>query len=111
METVATTVRVEEALAERLRQIALEEHRPIGQVIADAVAQYEKERFWTGVHEDYARLKADPAAWLDYQDETARFEGASMDGLDGEPPYYTPEEEEEIRAEHARTQHGGDLGR
>ncbi len=71
----------------------------------------QKEKFWAGVHEDYARLKADPVAWLDYQVEIALFEGASLDGLVGEPPYYTPEEEEEIRVEHARTKHGGGLGR
>lgn len=108
---MATTVRVEERLAEQLREIASEESRPIGQVIADAIAQYQKDKFWNGVYEDFARLKSDPGSWQEYQDEIALLEGASMDGLEGEPPYYTPEEEEAIRAEHARTQHGGDLGR
>ncbi len=103
---MATTVRVEEQLAERLREIAIEERRPIGQVIADAVAQYQKEKFWVGVQRDFARLKSDPAAWKEYQEETSLFEGTSMDGLESEPPYYTPDEEEGIRAEHARTLHG-----
>jgi hypothetical protein len=111
MRTMATTVRVEETLAEQLREIASEEHRPIGQVIADAIAQYQREKFWKGVHEDFVRLRSDPVAWQEYQDEIVLFEGASMDGLEEEPPYYTPEEEEAIRAEHARTQHGGGLGR
>ena len=109
--TVATTVRVEDKLAATLRELSSEERRPIGQVIEDAVAQYQKEKFWTGVHEDFVRLRSDPVAWQDYQDEIALFEGGSMDGLEQEPPYYTPEEEEEIRAEFARTQGGGDLGR
>jgi hypothetical protein len=103
---MATTVRVDDKLAATLRKLAVEERRPIGQVIEDAVARYQKEKFWRGVHEDFARLRSDPAAWKDYQDELALFEGGSMDGLEQEPPYYTPAEEEEIRAQHARTEGG-----
>jgi hypothetical protein len=103
---MATTVRVDESLAERLREIAIAEHRSIGQVIADAVEQYQTEKFWTGVHASYTRLRSDASAWSEYQREIAQIEGTSMDGLADEPPYYTPEEEEEIRAEFARTQHG-----
>jgi len=99
---MATTVRVEDKLAATLRTLASEDRRPIGQVIEDAVAQYQKAKFWEGVHEDFARLRADPAAWADYENEIALFAGGSMDGLEDEPPYYTPAEEEEIRAEHAR---------
>lgn len=108
---MATTVRVEDKLAATLRELAGEERRPIGQVIEDAVAQYQKAKFWQGVHEDFARLRTDPVAWADYQAESDVFAGGSMDGLEDEPPYYTPAEEEEILAEHARTQRGGDLGR
>ena len=103
---MATTVRVEDKLHATLRELANEEHRPIGQVIEDAVARYQKEKFWKGVHEDFARLRGDPVAWKDYQDEIGLFEGASMDGLEDEPPYYTPEEEAKIRAQHARAQGG-----
>jgi hypothetical protein len=108
---MAATVRVEDKLHATLREIANEEHRPIGQVIEDAVARYQKEKFWQGVTEDFNRLRADPIAWKDYQDEITFFEGGSMDGLERELPYYTKEEEEEIRAEHARAQGRGDLGR
>ncbi len=100
---MATTVRVDERVAERLRAIALEEHRSIGQVIDDAVSQYQKEKFWTDVHASFAQLRSDPGAWREYQHEIALFEGASMDGLQDEAPYYSAEEEEEIRAQHART--------
>lgn len=47
----------------------------------------DRERFWIGVQEDLARLKQNPAAWQDYQDE---------------PPYYTPEEEQAILAQASR---------
>src|SRR5665811_1464622 len=78
---MATTVRVEEKLAVTLRDLAAEERRPIGQVIESAIAQYQKEKFWNGVHDDFTRLRSDPAAWKDYQDELALFEGGSMDCL------------------------------
>ncbi len=100
---MATTVRVDERVAERLRAIALEEHRSIGQVIADAISQYQKEKFWTEVHESFAQLRSDPEAWREYQHEISVFQGASMDGFEHEAPYYSAEEEEEIRAQHART--------
>jgi hypothetical protein len=100
---MATMVRVDDQLHGRLRDLAADEERPIGKVIEDAIRMYEKEKFWRGVQEDYARLKADPVAWQDYQDEIALLEGGSKDGLEDEPAYYTPEEEEAIRAEFART--------
>ncbi len=103
---MGTMVRVDEDLHATLREIAEAEHRPIGQVIADAVRQYQREKFWKGVHEDFARLRSDPVAWQGYQDEVALLEGGSLDGLEHEEPYYTPEEEAEIRAEHARAQQG-----
>lgn len=101
---MATMVRVEEELHTRLRKLASDEDRPMGKVIEDAIKLYEKKKFWHGVTEDLIRLKSDPVAWKDYQDEIAFFEGGSLDGLENEPAYYTPEEEMEIRAEYARTQ-------
>lgn len=103
---MATTVRVEESVAATLRDLAREEHRPIGQVIEDAVAHYTKEKFWQAVEASVAQLRADPIAWKDYQDEIRFFEGGSMDGLEHEEPYYTDEEVEEILGRHARTQGG-----
>jgi predicted transcriptional regulator len=101
---MASSVRVDSKLHARLREIAESERRPIGKVIEDAIGQYEREKFWRDVHDSVERLRADPAAWQAYRDEVAVFEGGSMDGLEHEEPYYTPEEEEAIRAEHARTQ-------
>ena len=67
-----------------------------GRIVAERL---ERERFWMGVREDLERLKADPVAWQDYMDETAFFDRSAGDGLEHEPPYYTPEEEREILAE------------
>jgi hypothetical protein len=103
---MATTVRVEERLAVRLREIAKDEGRPIGQVIEDAIAQYEREKFWREVESSVARLRADPVAWQDYQDEIRFFEGGSMDGLENEEPYYSEVELEEILDREQGTQGG-----
>lgn len=92
---MATTVRVEDELAATLRQLSIEESRPIGQVIEDAVTQYRKEKFWRDVEVSVDRLRADPVAWQDYQDEIRLFEGGSLDGIDDDP-YYTTEELGEI---------------
>ncbi len=101
---MATTVRIEERVAAKLRDLANEEHRPIGQVIKDAVDQYQKEKFWREVEASVARLRADLNAWQEYQDEIRLFEGGSMDGLEAEEPYYTEAEVEELLGRQARTQ-------
>jgi len=100
---MATTVRVEERLANILRELAKEERRPIGQVIEDAVRQYRKEKFWAGVRDDFDRLRADPVAWHAYEDEVMLWDATAGDGLENEEPYYTPEEEAEISEHYART--------
>ena len=103
---MATMIRVDEKLHATLQEIARAEHRPMGHVVDEAVRRYQREKFWLGVREDYARLQSDPDAWRAYRDEIAMLEGGSMDGLEHEEPYYTPYEEEQIRAEHDRAQRG-----
>lgn len=65
-----------------------------------------KHQFWQRARESVERLKADPVAWQSYLDEIATWDGMADDGLAGEMPYYTPEEEAEIEAEYARTYRG-----
>jgi len=101
-----SVVKIKQGTHAKLQEIAKAESRPMGDIVTDLVERYEKELFWKGVREDYARLRADPIAWKDYQDEVAVWDTTAGDGLESEPPYYTPEEEEEIRAEFART-YGG----
>lgn len=100
----STTVRVDPGLHATLRKLAEAEGRPIGRVIEEAVTKYEKDKFWREMHEGFARLRADPLAWKEYQDEGALWDTLSSDGLENEEPYSTPEEEEEIRAELARAE-------
>lgn len=99
----STVIRVEEKVHATLREWSDEQDKSIGQVVSDLVEQQRRAQFWRQVHDDYTRLRSDPAAWKEYQDEVTLLEGGSMDGLENEEPYYTPQEEEEIRA-HARSQ-------
>ncbi len=99
----STVVRVEAKTHATLRAWSEAQGKSIGQVVAELVEMQERELMWQRIRADYERLQADPAAWKEYQDDVAFLEGGSMDGLEGEEPYYRPEEEEEIRA-HARSQ-------
>ena len=94
------TVRVEPKLHATLRALSEAEQRSISQVIEEAVDRYQKENFWKAMHEGFARLRADPVAWREYQDEAALWDSASGDGLEDEEPYFT---EEEARDEVAAT--------
>lgn len=92
-------VRVDQGTHHKLKAISEAEHQPIGRVISRLVEQYETDLFWREVEDSVERLRRDPIAWKDYQDEIAFFDRASMDGLNEEEPYYTPEEEAAIYAQ------------
>lgn len=100
----STVIRVDERIHIRLKEMADSEQRSIGQVLADLVDQYERDTFWKAVHDGFAALRDDPEAWEGYQRETALWDSTASDGLEGEEPYYTPEEEAEIDAEYTAAQ-------
>ncbi len=99
----SSSIRVEEETLARLRVLSKDEKRPIGQIVTDLVKKYERDKFFKQMHEDFTRLRADPVAWKEYQDEALLWQGGAAIALRNENPYYTPEEEEEINAEYART--------
>lgn len=98
------TVKLKPTTHAKLQELAQSEDRPMGEIITELVDRYEEERFWKELDASVERLRADPAAWKDYQDELRFFEGGSMDGLENEDPYYTSEEEEAIRARQGRAE-------
>jgi hypothetical protein len=91
----------------KLLAFSREDNRPMGEIVTDLVDRYERERFRQEVREDYARLRANPAEWKSYQDEIRAWDGLTGDGLDEEPPYFTPEEEREIRVRALASTNGG----
>jgi predicted transcriptional regulator len=86
------TVRVEPRLHAKLRALSESEGRSISRVIEEAVDGYEKAKFWQAMHEGFARLRAAPAAWSEYDQEVALWDTVSGDGLEDEEPFYTEEE-------------------
>lgn len=102
----SSVIKISPQTHERLRRLANEQHRPMGEIVTDLLDRYEHGEFWREVNESVNRLRQDPAAWRSYKDEIALLEGGSMDGLEQEDPWFTPEEEEEIRAEAARSRNG-----
>lgn len=78
----------------------------MGDIVADSLQRYRKERFWERARLSVERLKAQPGAWEDYKREIAIWDGMAHDGLTNEEPYYTPEEEACIEVEYACTYSG-----
>ena len=101
-----SSIRVEAKTLAALHAISRDEHRPIGQIVTDLVERYQREKFWRDMHEGFSRLKADPQAWTEYQAEVALWDSIAGETLANEPPYYSPEEEEELRAENRRSSSG-----
>ncbi len=93
---VAVTIRVDERVHAKLRDLSRAERRSMGELIADAIDRYEHDKFWDDVESSVERVRADPDALRAYENEIRLLEGGSMDGLEHEPPYYTPEELEAL---------------
>jgi hypothetical protein len=77
----STVVRVDNAVHAKLRRWSESQDKSIGEVVADLVEHQEQEQFWAEMRAGYERLRADPAAWQDYLDEIALWDGTSMDGF------------------------------
>jgi hypothetical protein len=92
--TQTTSIKVASTTHARLQEIARKQERPMGEVIANLVARYEDEEFWTAYRQAYENLRKDPVAWKEYEDEVKVWDQLSGDGLEHEEPYFTAEEAE-----------------
>ena len=88
-----TTIRVDVRTHEMLRELLKQEHKPIGHLVTDLVARRREERFWQDLETSLDRLRADPVAWREYQDEIALWDTTSGDGLENEVAYVEDEED------------------
>ena len=75
------TIRVPSSTHARLQDLARGQDRTIGAVIETLLDDYERRRFFVGLGEDFERLRADSAAWSDYQAEVAAWDSALREGL------------------------------
>lgn len=84
-ETVS--VRIPAEAHRKLRKRAEQEHKTLGEVLDEALDLYEMELMWREAEVAYARVRADPAAWKEWQDETALWDTTSMDGIPNDDEY------------------------
>ena len=68
-----------------LAELAADQERPMGDLVAELIEKERRRAFMVAANEDYARLRADPEAWADWQAEIKSMEGTLMDGLDEYP--------------------------
>lgn len=85
--TTTVSVRLPAKTHQKLRELAKKEHKGIGEVVEEAVAVLERERFWQEMERGYAKLRADPEAWKEWQDELALWDSTLMDGIPTDDEY------------------------
>jgi hypothetical protein len=67
-----------------LRLLATETGKTMAQIVEEAIESYRRSRFWAEYNAAYAALRADPAAWEDYQREIKAWDATLADGLEPE---------------------------
>lgn len=96
---VPAVIKVQPDTHATLQEISREENRPMGEIVADLVEKYERARFWQKAAEDLARSKSETGEDFNQSSDFVQLDNLANDGLWEEPDFFTPEEEEEIRAE------------
>ena len=76
-----TTVRISESTHHLLKDLAIEEKRPMLAVLTQAVEEYRRRRFLESVNAAYAELRQDAEAWSDHLAERREWDVAILDGL------------------------------
>ena len=78
------SVRVGDAEHSVLADLAKEEGRSMQAILAEALDQYRRKKFWEKTNSAYQALRDDPKAWQDELDERALWESTLPDGLETE---------------------------
>lgn len=81
----AVTVKIPLEAHAKLAALARERHRPMSDILADLIEQARRQTRLEALNAAFARLRADPAAWAEYQAEIRSMEGTLMDGLKDDP--------------------------
>ena len=86
-------IRVDAKTRDLFAKMAEEDHKTIGEMVDAAAKKMHRDRFWKNYYDAYAKLRADPEAWADYQDEMRAWDATLMDGLE-DYPYDDGDEDE-----------------
>lgn len=86
---MATTVsiRIPVETHQKLRELAKKEHKGLGEIVDEAIDAWEMEQIWRQAEAAHARLRADPEAWKEWQDEIALWDSTLMDGIPADDEY------------------------
>ncbi|MGH2560023.1 MAG: toxin-antitoxin system protein [Thermomicrobiales bacterium] len=82
---MVATVKIPDVARAHLAELAAERKQPMGEVLAELIERERRRRFFEEYDAAFARLKADPEAWADWQAELKGMEGTLMDGLEDDP--------------------------
>lgn len=74
------TIRGDARTRDKVLALAKQAGRSVGELVKEAIDRYERERLFDAYDRAYARLRADPKAWADYQAEETAWDTASRDG-------------------------------
>jgi hypothetical protein len=74
-------LRVQDEIYKEIRELSELEGLPMAHLVAKAVEEYKRARFFDDLDAAFSRLKADPAAWAEEQEERAQSEKTLLDGL------------------------------
>jgi predicted DNA-binding protein len=76
------TIRISKTTHDSLRELASTLETTMAAIVAEAVEEYKKKKFWENYYSGYAALRADPTAWAEYQDEIKLWDVTLSDGLE-----------------------------
>ena len=79
-----TTIRVSKEVYNAVKSIAQQQNEKIQDVIEQAIKDYKKKKFFDNLNLAYARLKADPKAWAEEEEEREDWDVAMKDGIESE---------------------------
>ena len=79
---MATQTRISEATHERLSRLAVQTGLSHREILDAAVRSYERELFLNAVNAGYARLGQNPDAMKAHDEELAKWDATSSDGVD-----------------------------
>ena len=75
-----TTVRVSEAVHDRLHKLAAEKRMTMSAVLDSALAEYERKLFWAKTAAEFQSLQNDPKAWKAELEEREAWDATLADG-------------------------------
>lgn len=81
----STTIRISDVTHEALQRLTRAREETMGQIVAEAVARFERDEALASLNAAYARLAADPVAAADWQAELEGLDATLLDGLADDP--------------------------